>query len=107
MLSPPIWKLDPRGWAKSGCLRFPPPAYFLLNDVVTKLPEIDGSINVNMTGTEFTFAYGGDEKLRPDQFYLASLTACTPDRVPEGGATIALLGLALTSLGALRKRLVK
>jgi hypothetical protein len=83
------------------------PASFLLNGVVTALPEGIGSIDVDMTGTVFTFAYGGNDRVRPDQFYLSSLTACTKDRVPDGGATLALFGLGLASLGALRKRLAK
>ncbi|MFN0126710.1 MAG: hypothetical protein ACKV19_08500 [Verrucomicrobiales bacterium] len=83
------------------------PASFKLNGVVMLLPEGIGSIDVAMTGTEFIFEFGGDDRVDPDQFYLASLTACESDRVPEGGAALALFSLGLIGLGAFRKRLTK
>ncbi|MEO8351989.1 MAG: hypothetical protein ABI680_09670 [Chthoniobacteraceae bacterium] len=77
-------------------------ATFLLDGVSTALPTGSGIINLNETGSVFTFAF--DDSRTGDQFYLASLTASA---VPEGGATLALLGLSTLTLGALRKRLGK
>lgn len=78
-----------------------PGATFLLDGGNTALPIGIGSINVEKTGTAFTFSYGGDT---PDQFYVASLEV---QEVPEAGATAVLLGLSVLGLGGFRKRLVR
>ena len=74
---------------------------FLLNGNNALLPDNVGSIPVELVGTQFTFAYGGQQA---NQFYLSSLNA---ERVPEGGATAILLGLSTIGLGLFRKRFVK
>jgi hypothetical protein len=74
---------------------------FLLNGVSTLLPLNVGSIPVNLTGTQFTFAFGGTQA---NQFYLASLEARS---VPDGGATVALMGLSTIALGVFRARFAK
>lgn len=83
-------------------------ATFLLNGVQTTLPDGIGYLDVNMTGTEFTFAFDDSVDtagaLRGDQFYLAALTA-SPSTVPEGGASVALFGLGLAGLSLVRRGL--
>ncbi len=75
-------------------------ATFLFNGGSTLLPKGTGIIdNLSIVGKEFTFAF--DSARTADQFYLASLTVSS---VPEGGATVALLGLSTIGLGAMRKR---
>lgn len=74
---------------------------FLLNGASTLLPLGIGSINLDQTGTQFTFAFGG---AHANQFYVASLEA---SRVPEGGATIVLSGLSAIGLGVLRIRFAR
>ena len=70
---------------------------FLLNGVSTPLPKNVGYIDgLNLTGTSFTFAYGGN---KADQFYLAALS------VPDGAATVTLMGLGLLALGTARRYL--
>lgn len=73
-------------------------ATFLFNGVSTALPLGTGVIDLApMTGSVFTFAYGGTH---PDQFYLASMTAAA---VPEPG-TWALMAAGLGVLGQLAQR---
>jgi hypothetical protein len=70
---------------------------FLLNGISTLLPQNLGYIPVNMTGTVFTFEYGGT---KADQFYLSALTA---QPVPEPGA-YALLAAGLGVVGFVVRR---
>ena len=53
---------------------------FLLNGASTALPQNLGYLPINMTGTVFTFEFGGQ---KADQFYLSAMTA---QPVPEPGA---------------------
>ena len=81
-------------------------ATFLLNGVATLLPKGVGYIDVDLTGTEFTFAFNDSipnpRQASGDQFYLAALTAA-PKNVPEGGTSLILLGLSLGGLGCVRR----
>lgn len=85
-------------------------ATFMLNGTQTLLPDGIGYLDVNLKGKEFTFAFDDSVStagaLKGDQFYLAALTA-TPTTVPEGGASVALLGLSLAGLGLVRRGLRK
>lgn len=75
-------------------------ATFLLNGVSTLLPDNVGTISgLNMTGSVFTFGYGGD---MPDQFYLASVTV-TPVPEPEIVALM-MAGLGMTGFMARRRK---
>lgn len=75
-------------------------ATFLFNGASTLLPNGTGSIGgLDLTGTVFTFAYGGQT---PDQFYLSSLSvAAVPE--PEIFALMAA-GLAACGLASRRRR---
>jgi hypothetical protein len=74
-------------------------ATFLLNGVSTLLPANVGSIDgLSMTGTQFTFAYGG---AHADQFYLSSVTAVAAVPEPE---TYALMVGGLAALGFVARR---
>ena len=73
-------------------------ATFLFNGVSTLLPRNVGSIgNLAMTGTTFSFAYGGTN---PDQFYLSSVVA---NPVPEPETYALMLG-GLAALAAVARR---
>lgn len=73
-------------------------ATFLLDGVSTPLPKNVGAINgLNLVGKQFTFAAGG---IKPDQFYLASVTA---QAVPEP-AELALIAAGIAGLLAARRR---
>lgn len=75
-------------------------ATFLLNGVSTLLPDNVGTISgLNMTGSVFTFGYGGN---RPEQFYLASATV-TPIPEPEIVALM-MAGLGMTGFMARRRK---
>lgn len=76
-----------------------PGATFLLDGVSTALPLGSGEISgLHLTGTTFTFAYGG---LKANQFYLSSINAV--QAVPEP-ASAALLMAGLGMLGLVRRR---
>lgn len=84
-----------------------PGATFLLNGVQTALPQGTGYIDLNMTGTVFTFAFDGPVpaltnvvKSTGDQFYLAAMTV---QAVPEPG-TYAMLLAGLGALGFVARR---
>lgn len=76
-------------------------ATFLLDGVSTLLPANVGSIGgLTLTGTEFTFAYGG---VHPDQFYLSSVTAVAAVPEPETYALL-LAGLGVVGFVARRRK---
>ena len=82
-------------------------ATFLLNGVQTALPQGTGYIDLNMTGTVFTFAFDGPlpaltnvVKSTGDQFYLSAMTV---QAVPEPG-TYAMLLAGLGALGFVARR---
>lgn len=73
---------------------------FLLNGQEKALPNGVGFIGgLNLVGKTFTFAY---DSTGGDQFYLAALTATA---VPDGAATLTLMGLGLLALGTARRYL--
>ena len=73
---------------------------FLLNGDEKALPNGVGYINTpNLVGKTFTFAF---DSTGGDQFYLAALTATA---VPDGAATVTLMGLGLLALGTVRRYL--
>jgi hypothetical protein len=72
-------------------------ATFLLNGVDTLLPQGTGFLTPNLSGTVFTFAYGGQS---PDQFYVSAITAVP---VPEPG-TYAMLLAGLGAVGFVARR---
>jgi hypothetical protein len=72
------------GWASGST--------FLLNGVSTLFPSSTGSLSTAMTGTTFTFEFGG---AKASQFYLSSVTAVSA--VPEPGS----LALMLSGLGVI------
>jgi hypothetical protein len=81
-------------------------ATFLLNGVQTALPQGTGYIDLDMTGSVFTFAFDGLAAARTavplngDQFYLAAMTV---QAVPEPG-TYAMLLAGLGALGFAARR---
>ena len=75
---------------------------FLFNGANRLLPIGSGDIALDLTGTQFTFAYGGGSA---DQFYLSGLTATA---VPEPGTmALMLAGLAAVGFTARRRRAVR
>ena len=74
-------------------------ATFLLNGTPTLLPKGTGAIDVDMTGTVFTFGFD-DGKRTADQFYLSAMTV---QAVPEPGTYALLLG-GLGALGFMARR---
>jgi hypothetical protein len=76
-------------------------ATFLLNGAPVALPRGTGEIDhLQLTGTSFTFAYGGSHA---DQFYLSSLDIM--DTVPEpASGSLLLAGLGALGLAARRRR---
>jgi len=87
-----------------------PGATFLLNGAQTELPQGTGYIDLNLTGTVFTFAFDGPApsltnavQSTGDQFYLAAMTV---QAVPEPG-TYAMLLAGLGALGFVARRRTK
>ena len=87
-----------------------PGATFLLNGAQTALPQGTGYIDLNLTGTVFTFAFDGPApaltnavQSTGDQFYLAAMTV---QAVPEPG-TYAMLLAGLGALGFVARRRTK
>ena len=80
---------DVSGWAANST--------FLFNGANRLLPIGSGNIALDLTGTQFTFAYGGRSA---DQFYLSGLTATA---VPEPG-TVALMLAGLAGIGLVIRR---
>ncbi len=77
-------------------------ATFKFNGNETLLPKNIGSIGgLNLIGTQFTFEFGG---MRPDQFYVSSLTVALV--VPEPSTYALMLGgLGAVGLMARRRKL--
>ena len=73
---------------------------FLLNGANRSLPIGSGEIALDLTGTQFTFAYGGEWA---DQFYLSGMTAVAAVPEPETYALM-LAGLAAVGFVARRRR---
>ena len=73
---------------------------FMLNGVNTLLPVGTGDIALNLTGTQFTFAFGGRQA---DQFYLSGMTAAAAVPEPETYALM-LAGLAAIGFAARHRR---
>jgi hypothetical protein len=73
---------------------------FVFNGTNTLLPVATGSIAVNRTGTQFTFAYGGKQA---DQFYVSGVTAVAAVPEPETYALM-LAGLTVVGFVAARRR---
>lgn len=82
------------GWAST--------ATFMLNGVRTVLPDNVGFLNVNLTGSAFTFGFDNGAQTG-DQFYLAGMTAVPA--IPEPGTyALMMAGLAVVATMARRRR---